>query len=472
LKTKTFLFVLLLTLAIQATPLKDPTNSADILVIAHPDQAETMEIYKDWREAQGFIVKIVTTNAVYDEFESLQKFNSINNFADYAITTWEHPPSYLLLIGGYGSVPSFPIDYTIGGETETVLVDNYYVIDESVTPCQLRIPIGRIPTETTQQLLNILEKTMYVENQHYRNLYGADFLFLADNVQFETYNEIFEERTTDLVEKLPDDQLWRRIDVDSASIYFGTRQDFLDELNLNPLVVNFYGHANEKLWTHEKILTYQDIDSVNNINAPFLMLPFASEALVSETPDSVLINHFLWAKNKGAFGAIASGGLQFIPDLDTLAYHIYEELFKQQPARMGDILLSSLNNLEPRYSDRYFLFSFTVIGDPCLSLPFRTQASVDDQRISQPLAFELKQNYPNPFNPKTTIKFSLPKEENIDLIIYNILGQPVARVLEHQRMASGSHSVIFDASKLKSGTLIYSLKAGAFQQTRRMVLLK
>jgi hypothetical protein len=88
-----------------------------------------------------------------------------------------------------------------------------------------------------------------------------------------------------------------------------------------------------------------------------------------------------------------------------------------------------------------------------------------------PAAFSLEQNYPNPFNPSTTINFSLPQAETVTLKIYNILGSEVA-VLLNQNIEAGSYNVEFDARDLSSGIYFYELKAGNFNQIKKMNLIK
>ncbi len=100
--------------------------------------------------------------------------------------------------------------------------------------------------------------------------------------------------------------------------------------------------------------------------------------------------------------------------------------------------------------------------------------------IKAPENFELSQNYPNPFNPATTIKFSIPSvvdanfastTAHVTLIVYNLLGQKVAKLVNGE-LSSGNHPVSFDASKLSSGIYIYRLRADAFTQTKKMLMLK
>jgi hypothetical protein len=88
-----------------------------------------------------------------------------------------------------------------------------------------------------------------------------------------------------------------------------------------------------------------------------------------------------------------------------------------------------------------------------------------------PEAYSLSQNYPNPFNPSTSIKFSIPEATDVVLKVYDILGSEVA-VLVNDRIEAGNYTVDFDASRFASGMYIYSIKAGEYSSSKKMMLLK
>jgi hypothetical protein len=87
-----------------------------------------------------------------------------------------------------------------------------------------------------------------------------------------------------------------------------------------------------------------------------------------------------------------------------------------------------------------------------------------------PTYYSLSQNYPNPFNPSTSIEFSIPIAGLVILTVYNILGTEVFSVSELK--IPGKYEVQFNGTNLASGLYFYTLKAGAFIETRKMVLVK
>jgi hypothetical protein len=88
-----------------------------------------------------------------------------------------------------------------------------------------------------------------------------------------------------------------------------------------------------------------------------------------------------------------------------------------------------------------------------------------------PSEFALYQNYPNPFNPVTNIKLALPKAAKINLIVYNLLGEKIATLLDEDKEA-GFYDVQFDASSFSSGIYIYKLTADEFIKTKKMTVMK
>ncbi|MGK9475332.1 FlgD immunoglobulin-like domain containing protein [Melioribacter sp. OK-6-Me] len=102
------------------------------------------------------------------------------------------------------------------------------------------------------------------------------------------------------------------------------------------------------------------------------------------------------------------------------------------------------------------------------------QMSVKVKEI--PTEFTVSQNYPNPFNPTTNIKYGIPQDAKVSLVIYNMLGQ-VVKTLVDQEQEAGYYTVRWDGtndfgSKVSSGIYIYRITAGKYTSTMKMNLLK
>ncbi len=115
--------------------------------------------------------------------------------------------------------------------------------------------------------------------------------------------------------------------------------------------------------------------------------------------------------------------------------------------------------------------------------------SVENEPDNLPTEFRLYQNYPNPFNPTTTIKYAIthpliPSREGkersdrgvlVTLKVYNILGKEVA-TLVNKKQSPGIYEVTFDAKSaaggLPSGVYIYQIRAGSFEQSKKLLLMR
>ena len=92
--------------------------------------------------------------------------------------------------------------------------------------------------------------------------------------------------------------------------------------------------------------------------------------------------------------------------------------------------------------------------------------------LEKPKAFSLSQNYPNPFNPSTVIRYSIPVNSYVTLKVYNILGQPVAILVNYEYKNSGYYEVKFDGTNLPSGIYFYTIQAGKYFDTKKMLMVK
>ena len=101
--------------------------------------------------------------------------------------------------------------------------------------------------------------------------------------------------------------------------------------------------------------------------------------------------------------------------------------------------------------------------------------AVGDERVI-PETYDLSANYPNPFNPTTTINYQVPKTAHVKIVIFNLLGQKVATLVDDELVA-GFHSTQFNGltdrgRQLSSGIYFYRMTTGDFSKTQKMMFLK
>jgi len=133
------------------------------------------------------------------------------------------------------------------------------------------------------------------------------------------------------------------------------------------------------------------------------------------------------------------------------------QLVSQDSSYLGaDIAVSNLRGIDDTLGVVVY-DNFTLVG-------IKNEAQI-------PSEFVLYQNYPNPFNPSTTIRFTVPKREYVNLTVFNLLGQKV-ETLVSEKKNQGSYEVKFNALGLPSGVYFYRLQAGSSVRTKKMILLK
>ncbi|NQV42230.1 MAG: VCBS repeat-containing protein [Candidatus Marinimicrobia bacterium] len=157
-----------------------------------------------------------------------------------------------------------------------------------------------------------------------------------------------------------------------------------------------------------------------------------------------------WTETMGGFG------LDFADDLDGDGRSELVQGFLEPPYSVGNPM--------------GYTFSVTELGGA---------VGVEEKwTIITPDDYKLEQNYPNPFNPSTTIEFTLPlAKDNINIIVYNMLGQEVVRLASDASYGPGTHSITWNSitaagTPAAAGVYIYELRSGHLSKTAKMTLIK
>lgn len=114
--------------------------------------------------------------------------------------------------------------------------------------------------------------------------------------------------------------------------------------------------------------------------------------------------------------------------------------------------------------------------EPCHGDPHNVSGLIQTEN-SIPNDYQLLQNYPNPFNPSTKIQFAIPKAEKVSIIVYDIMGKEVKRLVDYDLLNPGTYTIEWNGTdnfgnKVSSGIYFARMTAGQFQFTRKMNLLK
>ncbi|MGA2624788.1 MAG: SdrD B-like domain-containing protein [Bacteroidota bacterium] len=205
-------------------------------------------------------------------------------------------------------------------------------------------------------------------------------------------------------------------------------------------------------------------------NAPADSSDTSSSFFNGQTIDSIYAHANLWLTCPG--GTTMSG--------DDVYFVVHRLNGAFADSGRVDTVSWSCNHLELKGVRRLSDVSFLTAN------PGTLQANAGKVKVAlavHPKEFALYQNYPNPFNPSTMIRFDVPKQSVVTLTIYNILGQEVATLFDHQLMDEGQHEQRFDASRLASGVYIYRMAAqpvvgdgntveAAYTSVKKMLLMK
>jgi hypothetical protein len=118
------------------------------------------------------------------------------------------------------------------------------------------------------------------------------------------------------------------------------------------------------------------------------------------------------------------------------------------------------------------LLTYNSVGSPAdIRVDLHIGPSAVDANLPLPTEFAYYQNYPNPFNATTALRFDVPQQSRVEIAIFNIMGQEVARPVD-EVYVPGRYRLLFDAGRLPSGMYLVKMTAADYTQIGKMMLLK
>ena len=227
----------------------------------------------------------------------------------------------------------------------------------------------------------------------------------------------------------------------------------------------------------------------NNAHNDLIQNTFADRGIGSHTPTSDPFSATIWGEthfgegNSGMWWATADGGISpysytwfrsYTSSTGTWTQvgtgSSYSQIVNDEMWLRLSVMDSDCNPFCSVTADTVHIKVNTCANPPC------PMPKVPGGGETVPEAFALSQNYPNPFNPATTIRYDLPEHSDVRMEVFNMLGQRVALLVDGQ-LQPGSHTAVFDASNLSSGTYLLQLDAQGgsgtrFNRTMGMQLVK
>jgi len=142
------------------------------------------------------------------------------------------------------------------------------------------------------------------------------------------------------------------------------------------------------------------------------------------------------------------------------------------PHMVQKIMRSTADDLGPTWKDNFYGYGRVNAYKAVKRMHrFAKEGFVEELEAMLPVVYNLEQNYPNPFNPTTTINFSIPEDNFVSIKVYDMLGRLVTDLVSEDK-AAGFYSTKFDATNLSSGMYFYTIQAGNFYETKKLLLQK
>lgn len=197
------------------------------------------------------------------------------------------------------------------------------------------------------------------------------------------------------------------------------------------------------------------ISAVFSINSIIVQSPNGGETWNAGSTQTIKWSAINFSKVRIAYSSNNGANWWIIADNLDASLGKYDWLVPDSPSNQCLIIVDSKSPANNDKSDASFVID--------------RQVGIEEEVL--PTTFMLYQNYPNPFNPATTIKFSLPQSEFVDLRLFDASGKEVKSIV-NKIMSVGYHTLKVNLSELSSGVYFYRLKAGSFESSKKLILMK
>ena len=312
------------------TPLRNPSNQADYVVITHRNFVENIQPLIEFRRSQGLTTMVVDIDDIYDEFsDGLFNPFAIRRFLRYTYNSWQQPaPTYVVLVGDahydyknttverYRRDPNFRGTYNLYPITvptyhgwapasgETAMDQRFVNISgEDALPDML---IGRLSVQTLEELATMVEKIINYEKNLQTGLWQGTLIQVADDHTDNPSDGIFEASRNELIQEIiPVGYDTRQIYLRKIKSPDRTRAQIRAAINRGALAIEYTGHGGIQTWADEAIFHSEDVGSLRNRYLPFVI---TTTCLNGQFDKPQQVGNFCLSERflLGKYGAIAS----------------------------------------------------------------------------------------------------------------------------------------------------------------------
>lgn len=379
------------------------SNRADYLIISHPDFIPELTPLQTYIESKGLDVLIVSIDDIFNEFShGIWNPDAVHEFCRTAFFNYSgNPPSNVLLVGdsswdykmfltdsrpvnylpAYGKIwTESSIDpYDRGPYDSTDLLYGEPMVDDQFVCVSgddnlPDMAIGRLPVQTTDQLRNVIERTIAYSGQSRDQSWQKNILFINGGVGDPEQDMFFSQSETIISNLVQGSgRYWRvsRIYKETDHREWGWYEDdIIEKINSGELLINFLGHAGT--WSWEAMLNFTDLDRINHgSKCPIITSMTCNTARFANPFIDSFGEQFVLGLPSAGSAAAFWGGCNFGGYWSDyyMAYYFYSNAVKNRIARIGTaILLTKITTLTryPGYS--IIIEPYSLIGEPSLDI--------------------------------------------------------------------------------------------------------
>lgn len=409
------------------TPLRNPANQVDYIVITHSTFAESILPLVEFRRSQGLTTMVVDIDDIYNEFsDGLFNPFAIQKFLRYAYNTYQQPaPTYVLLVGDahydykgatveiynkdttfrgtYQLYPNFVPTYhgwaPASGETS---MDQRFVNISGEDPLPDML-IGRLSVQTTEALTTMVEKIINYEKNPKIGVWQGTLIQVADDHTDKPNDSIFERTRDELIQEvIPPGYDTRQVYLRKIGSPNNTRLKILAAINKGALAIEYAGHGGSQTWADESIFRIEDAAGLRNRHLPFVITTTCLNGQFDKPQQAgnfCLSEQFLLGKY-GAIAALSATRLTYGQANAEFDIDLFEALFRvvqESPELAGTKSIPLQPTIGYIVADAKISFlnrirsvdwipgteSYTLFGDPAsrLARP-QLDAKVELERIA------------------------------------------------------------------------------------------